>query len=210
MHSMFGMVGVVAIAGISAPCNQSSVELGGHRAWEQDVRIPVKRGGVSHLAASLHTATREPGPAVLLVPGAGATDRNWNNPNIPGLNGSGASIASALARAGFTVLAYDRRGAGRTPAGRSPGPMAADQDALAALEFLLERGHPVGLLGHGEGTAVYGPSRIKIQVMAGQPAGAAHTGYKEEFFLGNFILLDYPIHGGEGVIQHLPVAAAGA
>jgi len=38
-------------------------------------------------------------PAVLLHAGSGPTDRDWNNPLIPGTNGSGKLLAEALARA---------------------------------------------------------------------------------------------------------------
>lgn len=51
-------------------------------------------------------------PAVLFVAGSGPTDRNWNTPLLPGTNGSGALLASALTEAGFVTLRYDKRASG--------------------------------------------------------------------------------------------------
>jgi uncharacterized protein len=54
-----------------------------------------------------------PFPAVLFVAGSGPTDRNWNTPLLPGTNGSGALLASALTEAGFITLRYDKRASGK-------------------------------------------------------------------------------------------------
>ena len=52
---------------------------------------------------------RGPFPAVVLVPGSGPTDRNWNSPLIPGTNGSGRLLAEELSKNGIIVLRYDKR-----------------------------------------------------------------------------------------------------
>jgi alpha-beta hydrolase superfamily lysophospholipase len=46
------------------------------------------------------------------VAGSGPTDRNWNNPTLPGSNGSGALLAQELSQQGFVTLRYDKRGLG--------------------------------------------------------------------------------------------------
>jgi uncharacterized protein len=53
-----------------------------------------------------------PFPAVLFIAGSGPTDRDWNTPLLPGANGSGALLASALTEAGFVTLRYDKRASG--------------------------------------------------------------------------------------------------
>jgi hypothetical protein len=51
-------------------------------------------------------------PGVVLVAGSGPTDRDWNSPLLPGVNGSGRLLAEALGRAGFASLRYDKRASG--------------------------------------------------------------------------------------------------
>jgi len=53
-------------------------------------------------------------PALLMIPGSGPTDRDWNSRLLPGNNGSGRLLAEALARRGVVVLRYDKRGTGQT------------------------------------------------------------------------------------------------
>ncbi|HSV85983.1 MAG TPA: alpha/beta hydrolase [Levilinea sp.] len=65
------------------------------------------------VGASLSIPSGEgPFPAVLFIAGSGPTDRNWNTPLLPGANGSGALLASALTDAGFVTLRYDKRASG--------------------------------------------------------------------------------------------------
>ncbi|MDP6823619.1 MAG: alpha/beta fold hydrolase [Dehalococcoidia bacterium] len=52
-------------------------------------------------------------PAVLLIANGGGADRDWVSTSLPGDNGSGRLIASALTDAGYVTLRYDRRGTGR-------------------------------------------------------------------------------------------------
>lgn len=53
-----------------------------------------------------------PFPAVAMVAGSGPTDRDWNSPVLPGINGSARLLAEALARAGIASLRYDKRASG--------------------------------------------------------------------------------------------------
>jgi pimeloyl-ACP methyl ester carboxylesterase len=53
-----------------------------------------------------------PFPAIIMVAGSGPTDRDWNSPLLPGVNGSAALIADALTRAGYATLRYDKRVSG--------------------------------------------------------------------------------------------------
>jgi pimeloyl-ACP methyl ester carboxylesterase len=53
-----------------------------------------------------------PFPAVVFVAGSGPTDRDWNSPLLPGMNGSGALLARLLAERGYITLRYDKRGSG--------------------------------------------------------------------------------------------------
>jgi uncharacterized protein len=62
------------------------------------------------------TLTRPKGEAsrsaVVFVAGSGPTDRDWCSPLLPGKNGSGKSLAEALAREGFVTLRYDKLASG--------------------------------------------------------------------------------------------------
>ncbi|MCK4351132.1 MAG: alpha/beta fold hydrolase, partial [Candidatus Krumholzibacteria bacterium] len=91
-------------------------------------------------------------PAVLLITGSGAQDRNelifGHKPFL--------LIADFLTRAGIAVLRVDDRGVGGSTRGLSPATTAdLVQDVLRGVRFLRE--HPgtdpekVGLIGHSEG-----------------------------------------------------------
>src|SRR6476620_12016405 len=53
-----------------------------------------------------------PFPGVVMVAGSGPTDRDWNSPLLPGVNGSARLIAQALAGNGIASLRYDKRASG--------------------------------------------------------------------------------------------------
>ena len=76
-------------------------------------------------------------PAVLLVPGPGAPDRDGTFSGVPVLG----QLASALADAGFLVARYDRRGTGRS-GGRpeSAGVEEYAEDARRMVRYLDDRG----------------------------------------------------------------------
>ena len=103
-----------------------------------------------------------PFPGVVLVAGSGPTDRDWNSPLLPGVNGSGHLLAEALGRAGFASLRYDKRASG--PHVRETIPhligaitMQSHVDELAgAVRILAEqqgiRRDRIFALGNSEGT----------------------------------------------------------
>ncbi len=53
-----------------------------------------------------------PFPAIAMVAGSGPTDRDWNSPLIPGVNGSAALLAQVLTAQNFVTLRYDKRPSG--------------------------------------------------------------------------------------------------
>ncbi len=93
-----------------------------------------------------------PFPAVLLISGSGAQDRNENVFGFEVFR----VLADALTRKGVAVLRYDDRGVGGSSAG-SPDDTSVDfaGDVLAGVEMLSQRPEidpvHIGLLGHSEG-----------------------------------------------------------
>jgi len=131
----------------------------------------------NRLAGTL-TLPRSPGPhpAVLLIPGSGAHDRDetilGHKPFL--------IIADFLTRRGLAVLRVDDRGVGKST-GSMQGATTVDLagDARASVDFLKSRKdldpHQIGLIGHSEG-GIIAPmlaaesSDIAFIVMLGGPA----------------------------------------
>jgi hypothetical protein len=94
-------------------------------------------------------------PAVLLIAGSGPTDRDWNSPALPGINGSGRLIAEELARRGIVVLRYDKTTSKKNPPPRGFTYDLFRDEARAALALLrdrpeVDRAH-LFVAGHSEG-----------------------------------------------------------
>ena len=94
-------------------------------------------------------------PAVVLVSGSGAADRDGVVAGIPIMG----EMADAIADAGFVVLRYDKRGTGQS--GGRPGTASlADyaEDLRAAVRYLSDRKDVdpkrIAVVGHSEGGAV--------------------------------------------------------
>jgi pimeloyl-ACP methyl ester carboxylesterase len=115
-------------------------------------------------------------PAVIMVGGAGATDRDETVAGIPIFG----EIAGQLADAGYLVVRYDKRGVGQS-GGRSESATLADyaDDVLAVVRYLTKRkdvdDRRIALFGHGEGAwiALLAASReqdIAALVLAAAPA----------------------------------------
>src|SRR5262245_15823384 len=91
-------------------------------------------------------------PAVVLLAGAGANDRDGFMYGIPLLG----QLAGTLADAGFLVVRYDRRGFGQS-GGRAESATMSDyaDDARTVVRWLLDRKDVdpkrIALVGHGEG-----------------------------------------------------------
>ena len=122
---------------------------------DSDVRIP---GAGFSLAGTLTTPAaqgRLRHPAVVLIPGAGAADRDATADGIPLF----AHLAGQLAEAGYVVVRYDKRGVGQS-GGRTETVTLRDyaEDAIAAAKWIAGRkdvdNKRVFALGHGEGAAV--------------------------------------------------------
>ncbi len=94
-------------------------------------------------------------PAVIMVPGSGATDRDETVAGIP-LFGQ---VAGMLADAGFIVVRYDKRGVGQS-GGRAESATLTDfaEDVQAVHRFLSKRkdvdDDRVAVFGYGEGASV--------------------------------------------------------
>ena len=126
---------------------------------EEALSLPTAWGC---LAGSLRLpeAGAGPWPVVLLVGGAGPTDRDGNNPLLQEPSDNYRRIACALASHGVASLRFDKRGVGESVyPGLSEEALRFDQlvDDAAAFGALLRddsRFGPLVLLGHSEGALV--------------------------------------------------------
>lgn len=105
-------------------------------------------------------AGRGPVPVVLLIAGSGPTDRDGNNPMLPGKNDSLAQIADALAARGIASVRYDKRGVGvSAQAGGSEADLRFDTfvgDAIGWVRKLRadKRFTRLTIVGHSEGSLI--------------------------------------------------------
>ena len=121
-----------------------------------DESARVRAEGFS-LAATVTTPTDHPRPpagwpAVVLVPGSGAGDRDGPVSDAPVLG----QIASALADAGFLVVRYDMRGVGQTGGRRESADIEVyADDARRMVRYLDDRDDVdrdrITVLGYAEG-----------------------------------------------------------
>jgi pimeloyl-ACP methyl ester carboxylesterase len=94
-------------------------------------------------------------PAVILLAGAGVNDRDGAVHGVPTL----AQLAGAIAKAGYLVVRYDKRGFGQS-GGRSESSTLADQaeDVRSVVRWLNDRkdvdGKRIAIVGHSEGAWV--------------------------------------------------------
>lgn len=132
------------------------------------------------------TLTRPPGanpsaklPAVVLLAGSEASDRDGDIAGVPILG----QIAGAIAEAGYVAVRYDRRGSGQS-GGRAESATIADytEDARTVVRWLSRRkdidSKRIAVVGHGEGAwvALLAASREKRIAAVATLAGAASTG----------------------------------
>jgi pimeloyl-ACP methyl ester carboxylesterase len=124
------------------------------RAGDEDVFVPALG---FKLSGTLSRPQAPPGraPAMVLVGGAGAEDRDERVSGVPIFG----QLAGALADAGFLVVRYDNRGVGRS-SGRVESATLEDyaDDALSVVEWLKKRPDVdpkrVAIVGYGEGGAI--------------------------------------------------------
>lgn len=156
------------------------------RAGDEGVRIP---GNGFTIAGTVSRPSGEPDrrgryPAVVLVPGSGAVDRDETVAGIPIFG----QIANALADAGFVVLRYDKRGVGQT-GGRLDTTTIEDaaEDALAIVRFLGRRRNVdrnrIVLFGHSEGALVALQAAARQRSIAALVLAAAPSGTGAELVL---------------------------
>jgi pimeloyl-ACP methyl ester carboxylesterase len=142
------------LAGASARTNVFS------NPGDQPVVIPAggfSLGATLTLPAAAPDASARPGeatrlPAVVLVAGSRAADRDALVPGVPTMG----QIAGALAEAGFVTVRYDRRGSGQS-GGRAESAGLDDYagDVRTVVRWLAGRkdvdARRIAVIGHGEG-----------------------------------------------------------
>lgn len=127
----------------------------------QDLVEPVQfeAAGMTVYGEITRPAGKGPFPAIAIAAGSGPTDRDWNNPMLPGDNGSAKLLAEALGHGGVVVLRYDKRGTGETGMPASGAVKWGDYVAElgAALQTLADKDyvktHKIYVAGHSEGGA---------------------------------------------------------
>ncbi len=130
----------------------------GAEAAESDISLATATGT---LYGTLTTpAGAGPFAAVLIIAGSGPTDRNGNNPGLPGKDDTYKLLASALAANGLASVRYDKRGIGASAAAAPAGGEAAlrfdtfADDAAAWLQMIHadRRFSRAIIAGHSEGS----------------------------------------------------------
>ncbi len=158
---------------------------------EEEVAYENKKAGVKFAGTLTLPIGKGPFPAVLLITGSGAQDRNeellGHRPFLV--------LADHLTRRGIAVLRVDDRGVGGST-GSTMKSTTADfaGDALAGVEFLKGRKEvnpkQIGLVGHSEG-GVVGPlaaSQSKDVAFVVMLAGTGLTGEEILLLQGRLIL----------------------
>lgn len=127
-------------------------------AGEQPVELNTPDGTLAG-TLSVPSGAQRP-PVVLIIAGSGPTDRNGNNPLLPGPNDSLKMLATALADAGFASVRYDKRGiAGSRAAAASESALRFDTFVDDAAAWIAKLGTDprfgkVVVLGHSEGALI--------------------------------------------------------
>lgn len=145
----------------------------------EDITFTGGSEGVELAGTLTRPSTPGPHPAVVLMSGSGAQDRDESLRPISTIKPF-ALIADALTLAGVTVLRYDDRGVGG-----STGDYAAAtieelaSDGRAAIDYLVTRDdvdqERIGILGHSEGglySAMLAPQDPRISFVVGMASPA--------------------------------------
>ncbi len=148
---------------------------------ETPLSIPTE-DGILPGTLLLPESSQPQAPLVLLLAGAGTTDRNGNNYNVPGKSDSLVMLAGALAKKGVASYRYDKRGSGESY-------MLERHGVTASLtEHVLDAVRALKLLGGMDGF-----SRIVVAGMnegAWVGAAAANLLSKEGFVIDGLLVLD--------------------
>jgi len=96
-----------------------------------------------------------PFPVLVLFAGSGPTDRNWENPILPGMRGTPRDLAPALAAEGIAVVRFDKIGTGESAMPDSLSWETYEAEQRAVVEYAVGRPEVdpgrVFLAGHSEG-----------------------------------------------------------
>ena len=158
------------------------------RDGDLSVRIPANgfnlAGTLSQPSGAPPAESNGRYPAIVLVGGSGATDRDET---VSGISVFGL-LASPLADAGYFVLRYDKRGVGQS-GGRAETAGLPDlaEDVRAVVQFLRKRkdvdGKRIVLVGHSEGALVSLLAASRDEDLAGVVLAAAPSGTGGELIL---------------------------
>jgi pimeloyl-ACP methyl ester carboxylesterase len=123
-----------------------------HGMSYEDVSFPARVDGLNiaawYIPADV-SQTADKSPAIVMVHG-------WNASRTNGFNHHFLDLAQALHQAGFSVLMIDLRGHGQSADSHFSFGRLERRDVLAAIDFLLARGHKpgkIGLIGTSMGAA---------------------------------------------------------
>jgi fermentation-respiration switch protein FrsA (DUF1100 family) len=191
-----GTVSIVKVAipaqAIEATCDamEQSLTMGGafeapsapREVVERDV-VFESNGVLLRGTLSCPSSGTGPWPAVVLVAGSGPTDRDGNNPLVPGRIDLLRAIAHHVSSNGFVVLRYDKRGVGASDVLTQIEDMKFDlfvEDVVSAYTFLSEQpeviAQAISLAGHSEGallclqaTSFVSPSSLLLLAGGGRP-----------------------------------------
>jgi pimeloyl-ACP methyl ester carboxylesterase len=170
------------------------------RPGDQTIRVPAN--GFS-IVGTLSEPTGTPPPrgrwpAIIMVPGSGAVDRDETVAGIPIFG----QLAGAFADAGFLVVRYDKRGIGQS-GGRAESAGLEDYaaDLRAVVKEVADRkdvdSKRIAVFGHSEGAwvallAAARDDRIAALVLAGAPSGRGADLVLEQqaYLLGRMSLSD--------------------
>jgi pimeloyl-ACP methyl ester carboxylesterase len=154
------------------------------RAGDEDVKVPANGFNLAATVSRPTPPTNRPAPpkwpAIVLVAGSGAVDRDEAVAGIPVFG----QLAGALADGGFLVIRYDKRGVGQS-GGRAESATLGDyaEDLLAVVRYLSRRKDVdkdrISVVGHSEGAWVglLAASRekdIRRLVLSAAPATPGH------------------------------------
>ena len=132
--------------------------LPGALAAEESVSLATRAGSLSGTLSFANPSAH--GPVVLLIAGSGPTDRDGNNPLLPGRNDHLKLLAEALGSRGISSLRYDKRGVAQSvlAAGREDDLRLETyvDDAVAWAKLIKNdsRFSSLTVIGHSEGSLI--------------------------------------------------------
>jgi dipeptidyl aminopeptidase/acylaminoacyl peptidase len=146
---------------------------------DEPVTIPAYGFNIAATVTRPTTAGTERLPAVVLLAGSGANDRDGVTAGVPIIS----QLAGALADAGFLAVRYDKRGYGQS-GGRAEAATLDDfvTDARTVVKYVSKRKdvdkNRVAIVGHSEGAwvALLAAAREKRVKAVVSIAGAGSTG----------------------------------